>query len=279
MPAHVCPNICRTESCILCFESFGTLMSKGIFPATLLYNGSLSCHHKFCMRCARKWLKKAEVKDESPFASCPICRRAYDNLTEFPPHLIIASETPRRIEIPFPSRCQCPVGSKHWISPLKVHFTHQRISFSFKKGEAAFGWRRPSILDTMRHLMLGEEPPELDCLDVVWHQGRIFVAGSGNRRLCMWRLLAIFQPERWGMMRVRFVNMTDRHVRFEQAYDTECQGNYVEVRWGFKVGKSKDGDVLGEDPGVVWPQARQLFETLMPRDGLYVASSSFSSVS
>ena len=40
-----------------------------------------------------------------------------------------------------------------------------------------------------------QEPPQLETIDV---------ACTFNRRLCMYRLLAIFHPSRFGLMRVRF---------------------------------------------------------------------------
>ena len=49
-----------------------------------------------------------------------------------------------------------------------------------------------------------QEPQQLETIDVVWHEDQIYVAGTFNRRLCMYRLLAIFHPSRFGLMRVRF---------------------------------------------------------------------------
>ena len=49
-----------------------------------------------------------------------------------------------------------------------------------------------------------QEPQQLETIDVVWHEDQIYVAGTFNRRLCMYRLLAIFHPSGFGLMRVRF---------------------------------------------------------------------------
>ena len=37
-----------------------------------------------------------------------------------------------------------------------------------------------------------QEPQQLETIDVVWHEDQICVAGTFNRRLCMYRLLAIY---------------------------------------------------------------------------------------
>jgi hypothetical protein len=49
-----------------------------------------------------------------------------------------------------------------------------------------------------------QEPQQLETIDVVWHEDQIYVAGTFNRRLCMYRLLAIFHPSRFGWIQVRF---------------------------------------------------------------------------
>ena len=49
-----------------------------------------------------------------------------------------------------------------------------------------------------------QEPQQLETIDVVWHEDQIYVPGTFNRRLCMYRLLAIFHPSRFGLMRIRF---------------------------------------------------------------------------
>merc|ERR1712150_253312 len=92
-----------------------------------------------------------------------------------------------------------------------------------------------------------------DVLDVVFHEGRLFLAGSGNRRLCLWRLLAIFQPHRWGMMKVRICDRGNPRLRWQSYFTTKCGGDWVEVRWKRYVGKSRDD--------VVWPEARALLES------------------
>eukprot|EP00931_Biecheleriopsis_adriatica_P033223 TRINITY_DN19287_c1_g1_i1.p1 TRINITY_DN19287_c1_g1~~TRINITY_DN19287_c1_g1_i1.p1 ORF type:complete len:1309 (-),score=122.21 TRINITY_DN19287_c1_g1_i1:145-4071(-) len=259
MPSHSCSIVMGDHSCTLCCNKFSDLALKGNFPVILLLGGQRACSHsQFCSTCAKKWLSRAASKSPSAeCAECPLCRAHYDGLAQLPHHLLVQVSVPQQAA-PLPRLFECPVGAVHWVSPLNVHFMHAGISPVFKEGDIAFGWRKPSILDTMQQLLSGAEPPELDCLDVVWMHGKIFVAGSGNRRLCMWRLLAIYFPERWAMMKVRFVSL--HRVRVERMFDTKCKGEYVEVRFGNLVGKSKTGNGRGTDPGVRWPEAERLLE-------------------
>lgn len=56
-----------------------------------------------------------------------------------------------------------------------------------------------SILDSVKEMLRSEqEPQELDIIDVVRHGGRLYVAGTFNRRLCMYRLLAMYAADRFG---------------------------------------------------------------------------------
>jgi hypothetical protein len=48
-----------------------------------------------------------------------------------------------------------------------------------------------------------QEPQQLETIDVVWHEDQIYVPGTFNRRLCMYRLLAIFHPSRFWLDDVR----------------------------------------------------------------------------
>eukprot|EP00933_Yihiella_yeosuensis_P057760 TRINITY_DN5779_c1_g2_i1.p1 TRINITY_DN5779_c1_g2~~TRINITY_DN5779_c1_g2_i1.p1 ORF type:complete len:1133 (-),score=194.20 TRINITY_DN5779_c1_g2_i1:412-3657(-) len=277
MASHRCPIIRRDQLCMVCHESFGDLLQKSILPAIMLTGESRCCAHlDVCVRCATRWLRKAEIAGqmERKPANCPACRAEYDDITMLPPHLIVQVENVpgenRNSKMRLPRLCDSFLGSKHWVSPLDIHFTHAQISENFKDGHSCFGWRRPGILDTIRQLLTGAEPPELDCLDVVWYKSKIYVAGSGNRRLCMWRLLSIFYPERWAAVRVQFRNAhADPKIHFQKALDTDCEGEFVEIRlspWQAVtkakrfVGKLKSGTGAGTDPGVVWPEAWSLLQ-------------------
>ncbi|CAE7903290.1 unnamed protein product [Symbiodinium necroappetens] len=231
MPSHVCPVIPRDQR---------------------------TCNHLyFCVRCALKWSKQAELSDGKKRSECPLCRKEYDDLAPCPQHLLVDVEDAKKdlkaLQAFHLRLCDCPEESCHWVSPLHVHFTHGSISERFKQEESSFGWKRPSILDTIRQLLRGCEPSELECLDVSWHKGRIHVAGSGNRRLCMWRLLCLFHPHQWARIKVKFRSRSDRRLHFSAALDTECNGDFVEVRHGRYVGKSLHPS--GSDPGVVWAEA------------------------
>ena len=53
-----------------------------------------------------------------------------------------------------------------------------------------------SILVTIREMLRPQdEPRQLQVIDVVWHEGHIYVAGPFKRRLCTYRLLAIFHAD------------------------------------------------------------------------------------
>ena len=258
MPSHVCPVIPRDQTCMVCCEPFADLEKQGVLPAILLQNGRRTCNHLyFCVRCALKWSKQAELSDGKKRSECPLCRKEYDDLAPCPQHLLVDVEDAKKdlkaLQAFHLRLCDCPEESCHWVSPLHVHFTHGSISERFKQEESSFGWKRPSILDTIRQLLRGCEPSELECLDVAWHKGRIHVAGSGNRRLCMWRLLCLFHPHQWARIKVKFRSRSDRRLHFSAALDTECNGDFVEVRHGRYVGKSLHPS--GSDPGVVWAEA------------------------
>jgi hypothetical protein len=78
-------------------------------------------------------------------------------------------------------------------------------------------------------------------------------------------MMAIFQGQRWGMMKVRFCRVEDV-AGWDRKLTTKCNGEWAEVRPGRFVGKrldaavsavkAKKGGVLKADPGIVWPEAR-----------------------
>lgn len=157
-----------------------------------------------------------------------------------------------------------------WISPLDVHFAHDSVAEYFRPFADRKGRRHEnkSILDTVWETATTEIPEELECIDVVWLgdglHGRWTVAGTFNRRLVVFRLLAIFLPERFRLMKV--CRRPEREVRWQLSngrskLSTECSGIYVEVRWQRFVGRglSPAGD---DRKGVVWPEAEQLFLNL-----------------
>jgi len=117
-------------------------------------------------------------------------------------------------------------------------------------------------------------------IDVVWHEGKIYVAGTFNRRLCLWRLLTLFFPRHFKKLKVRFIPEREKqrvftHGSGETKFNTECQGQWVEVRSAdkrqrFYVGKSLQTDPEWDsneerysctlEPGVQWPQAWKLLK-------------------
>ncbi|CAE7246173.1 true [Symbiodinium sp. CCMP2592] len=265
MPSHVCPIVLMDQTCTACCEPFADLAKQDILPAIFLRSGSRACRHaSLCVRCATKWSLRAESRSLLP--QCPLCRVEFDTWAACPPDLLVeVAQPPTATSRPFPRMCDCPADSYHWLSPLRVHFTHASISEHFKKEESSFGWRKPRILDTVQQLLQGVEPEELDCLEVVWHQGRVYVAGSGNRRLCVWRLLCLFYPQQWAAVKVKFKNRGDPRIHFKAAFDTTCSGDFVQVRRGRFVGKTLEP--CGDDPGVVWTEAWDLLKPTPRRLG------------
>merc|ERR1712194_847481 len=107
------------------------------------------------------------------------------------------------------------VSTMWFVSPLDICFTHDSISACFKPFLKDGKMQDLTVLDSVQQLMRpGEEPRELEILEVVWHKSKLFVAGTYNRRLCMYRLLAIFAPDRYGLIKVRVADRNDPTVKF-----------------------------------------------------------------
>ncbi|CAE8627439.1 unnamed protein product [Polarella glacialis] len=176
---------------------------------------------------------------------------------------------------PMPPRAKMLPGTSWFVSPLQIHFTQQSVSPVFRPFWKDGALRADlSILHSARELLLGmdtEVPRPLEILDVVWHPvpktqdsddqvgELLFVAGSFNRRLCMHRLLAIFAPARFGLVKVQ---VKDREALGQAYWDskftTRCYGNYVEVRAG-------PGRYVGcQASEVQWPEACQVFSLQPP---------------
>jgi len=109
-----------------------------------------------------------------------------------------------------------------------------------------------SILSSVRELLEAEKvPDELAVIDVVWHEGLLYVAGSSNRRLCMWRLLALFRPTRFSQIQVRVKDRDDRTLHFWDKYTTHCAGSKIRVDPSHIVGSRIEE--------VDWDAARAIF--------------------
>ncbi len=73
-------------------------------------------------------------------------------------------------------------------------------------------------------------------------------AGTFNRRLCVYRLLALFFPKFFNMIKVRMVGKNhDPKVHFDEKLSTKCEGEWVEVGHAKYVGRAIDE--------VHWPDA------------------------
>jgi len=169
----------------------------------------------------------------------------------------------------------------HFISPLDIHFTHDNINPEFSPFlDAVTGKRRhPTLLQTIQDCLGKKVPDQVDMLDVVWHQNKIFLAGTFNRRLCVWRLLCIFFPERFARVKVKFKPEREKEKLFthrtgETKFSTKCKGDWIEIRWNHFVGKQRDthprwheesGYDCKFDPGVQWPEAEKLLTAMQAK--------------
>jgi len=171
----------------------------------------------------------------------------------------------------------------HFISPLDIQFTHDNIKDTFSpfRDEVTGKLREPTLLDTVKECLGEEIPSKVEMLDVIWHQDKIYVAGTFNRRLCVWRLISIFFPERSYRLKVRFQHERDKdrlftHATGQTKLSTKCDGNWIHIRKDRYVGKQQKtddrwyenwGDDCKFDPGVIWPEAVKLLNGMRAKLG------------
>ena len=267
MPQHRCPLIIAEEQqCSICACDFQELYEeKASLPAVLLRSGSRACdceHFSLCMSCVQKWGSRKQ--------ECPYCRSTFDSAAPVSETLmVLRMQTPPVARAPpaIVPPAGAPFGGVFWVAPNKIGFTHDSIHENFRQHD------KP-ILETMREILelsaIDGTPAQLDCLEVCWGgpplspalhgHPNLFVAGTGNRRLAMWRMLHSFFPERFGMVKVKVVDRDAPHVAWETKCSTTCGGAWVRVRRkNCTVGLAKDRD--GNDPGLQWPEARRLLES------------------
>lgn len=264
-----------------------------------------------CVVCALTWRQKS--KDEAPkcaFCQTPYDGVAAfaAHLLELPrPKVFPAVDEGQRERKPIkkphqlrqiselPDRRRAVIGSTHWVSPLQLRFTHDSVSGMFRDfDKLGVRVQNQTILNSLQEVLEtcsgGKLPKSLDCLDVCWDprdgaavdkesagrisaSGKLFLAGTGNRRLTMWRLLAIFFPEKFRRIKVRLVNGAHPRVKFVQKCTTLCEGRWIQVRKplgslglhpqifvGLSAHGAADWDAEAEDcntkdPGVQWDEA------------------------
>lgn len=260
MPGHQCDQVDMSAPCSVCLESFSRLERKEIPPVMMLINNRRSCAHAHCLKCAQSWYQR---NAEQGLAPCPVCRAEYDSTTPFPDYLL-QRETKRRrrhqpvIRPPLPPQEEMKPGKQFFVSPLDVRFTHDSISECFapyvKDGEQLTNKERLKVLSSAKELLDGdEEPKALEMLDVVWYQKELYVAGTFNRRLCMYRLLALFATERFGLIKVQVKSQDELRQKFSKSLTTKCKGQTVKIRTQnnnseeFQVGQSREE--------LHWPEA------------------------
>ncbi|CAE8624260.1 unnamed protein product [Polarella glacialis] len=277
MPGHVCPKVLAGDQCIVCFESFESLAQSRVLPAILLLGSRRTCvHFGTCCRCANDWNVQTPGR-----AQCPVCRKLYDGVTVVPANLIVPEEfAPEtcsmqlcQFQRPLPPREKMVTGTTWFVSPLDIRFTHNSICDHFLPFEKDGEVRRLSILDSIQELLRPfEEPKELQIIDVVWHEGNLHVAGTFNRRLCMYRLLALFASERFGLIKVRVLNKDLPRLRFDEKLTTRCEGLTVEVRYGRQRQEQQQQQrfVGCSREEVLWNEAREMLD---PRWGKSAAVS------
>ncbi|CAK9118519.1 unnamed protein product [Durusdinium trenchii] len=89
----------------------------------------------------------------------------------------------------------------------------------------------------------------------MWYKNQLYVAGTFNRRLCMYRLLALFATERFGLIKVRVKHHEDLKSKLAQCFTTECEGRYVSIRSNETI----DPLQVGQTPHELhWPEAVRL---------------------
>ncbi|CAE8623007.1 unnamed protein product, partial [Polarella glacialis] len=144
---------------------------------------------------------------------------------------------------------------KFWVSANDVHFTHNYISDHFQPITLKDGTKihNKKILDNVEDFAAATGiPTELEQIDVVWKKDRWFVAGTFNRRLCMYRLLTLFVPEKFPKIQLRRV--PHESVKWEyfgrHKYSTECRGVWVQVG-GQHSNKYVDKDSVAKNNGCV----------------------------
>ena len=261
MPGHRCEPVDMDGVCIVCFEGFSSLAKKEVPPAMMIINARRSCSHVQCMKCAESWIGR---NADQGLATCPVCRSEYDSTTAFPDYLLRVEGPKRRngtehrrneiIRPPLPSPKEMPPGSVRFVSPLDVRFTHDSISecfgFYFKDGVQITEREELKVLSSAKELLRGdEEPKALEMLDVVWYKNHLYVAGTFNRRLCMYRLLALFATERFGLIKVHVKSQDELREKWKRSYTTKCEGRLVTIRSReeYRVGQCRDE--------LYWPEA------------------------
>jgi len=183
---------------------------------------------------------------------------------------------------PLPKQAEVRGNFTYFISPFDVHFTQDSIGVNFSAQDDD-PTKKPSLMETAMECIKEGIPDKIEILDVVWHEGKVYVAGSFNRRLCVYRLLNIFFPQDFRAMKVRFKpeREKDKLFRFtngDNRFTTYCQGHWIQVRSKVPsyVGKQKDPDPRWHsdqdgwhryDPGVQWPEAHRAFGKLCSSQG------------
>lgn len=266
MMAHVCPAIVKCNSCIVCCNIF-----EDEPPAAFLHRGERVCNHfHTCLSCAST-IANGNVPQ------CPECRSCVDGARAVASHLVIkeALDTSQpdqlvgngfkmvlscsrpsraRVERVRDSRNPPRIGETLWLSPLMIHFTHDTIN-------PVFGDGKP-ILQTVENIIRGIlDVDDIPRVKVVWlpSEERFYVAGTYNRRLCAYRLLAIYVPGKFRRIKVQVASLDDPTVHFREKKTTACQGRFVHVR----VGKRRSWPTVGISvDDTTWQHAQDLITSL-----------------
>lgn len=157
-------------------------------------------------------------------------------------------------------------AATHWVSPLQLRFTHDSINANFHPFRDVLTGNlvtKKSVLDSalevqeaMRTNSKQNVAALFEPLDVCTVGGStMYVAGSGNHRLLMWRLLALFSKtdSRNTKIQVRLVECKGRS--FDRKLTSTCEGKWIQVRHArglYYVGTKKTFDrkwaSQGDDP-------------------------------
>eukprot|EP00928_Gymnodinium_smaydae_P000424 TRINITY_DN10167_c0_g1_i2.p1 TRINITY_DN10167_c0_g1~~TRINITY_DN10167_c0_g1_i2.p1 ORF type:complete len:346 (-),score=81.55 TRINITY_DN10167_c0_g1_i2:510-1547(-) len=128
-----------------------------------------------------------------------------------------------------PSRKRRRTTSQHYfLTPFAIRFCHNDIQGRFRDGNTLF--------DTMTALARRRiRKRHVEMIQVVQHEGSLY--SLGNRRLAVFRLLAMHHPDRCRGVKVQEVAKPES---WRWKFTTACEGRWVEVRGtgGLVIGES-----------------------------------------
>lgn len=117
------------------------------------------------------------------------------------------------------------LGASFWLPPLTIAFTQASIGSAFKDGRMVL----QTVLQIITHSSAIDDIPHVR---VVWwpEEGQFY--SVDNRRLCAYRLVALYAPSMLRRMKAKAVSADDPEAYFHKKMETECKGRQAKVRIG-----------------------------------------------